>query len=260
MALEKVNGAPNWADCATFDLDGAERFYAAVFGWTPRRIGGSDGSVYSLQMLDGELVAGIYELNQQMRDMGVPSHWGTYIEVEDVDAATEKVRAEGGIVADGPLDEPGVGRMVIVQDNVQAFVRLWHSAPEHGVVPSNVAGHMNWNELSTREPEKAARFYEKVLGVSVEKVPSGDSHYRMLVAGGRPVAGILQVTPEMGEFPASWEVYFASDDVDATQAKAIAAGGKALKEAFDIPGGSRMAVLQDPFGAVFDVMHMVMPG
>jgi hypothetical protein len=69
----KVIGAPNWADCATIDLDGAERFYAAVFGWHAQRISGSDGSLYSLQMLEGELVAGIYPLSQQLRDMGDPT-------------------------------------------------------------------------------------------------------------------------------------------------------------------------------------------
>ena len=194
-----------------------------------------------------------------MQAMGVPAHWGTYIEVDDVDATLERVKANGGIVVDGPIDEPGVGRMGIIQDNVVAFVRVWHSAAEHGAAPSNVAGHMNWNELATKEPEKAARFYEEVLRVKVEAVDSGGSVYRLIHAGGRPVAGILTMTPEMGDVPSSWNVYFASDDVDATVAAAIAAGGKALQPAFDIPGGSRMAVLQDPLGAVFEVMHMVMP-
>ena len=254
----KVNGAPNWADCATTDLDAAERFYTRVFGWKPERMAGSDNSVYSLQTLDGELVAGIYPLNKQMLDMGVPPHWGTYIEVDDVDAVLARVKANGGIVVDGPIDEPGVGRMGIIQDNVGAFVRLWHSAPEHAAAPSNAAGHMNWNELATKEPEKAARFYEAVLGVEVEAVDSGGSTYRLIHAGGRPVAGILTMTPEMGEMPASWNVYFASDNVDATVAKAVDAGGTVLQPAFDIPPGSRMVVLADPLGAVFEVMHMVM--
>jgi predicted enzyme related to lactoylglutathione lyase len=255
----KINGAPDWADCATTDLDAAERFYAAVLGWTAERITASDGSVYSLQKLGDDLIAGIYPLNKQLLDMGVPPHWGTYIEVDDVDAVLERAKANGGIVVDGPFDEAGVGRMGVIQDNVGAFVRLWHSSAEHGAAPSNAAGHMNWNELATREPEKAARFYEEVLRVKVAAVDTGGSVYRLIHAGGRPVAGILATTPEMGEFPSSWNVYFASDDVDATAARALAAGGTVLQEPFDIPGGSRMAVLQDPLGAVFEVMHMVMP-
>jgi predicted enzyme related to lactoylglutathione lyase len=257
--MNKSQGTPNWADCATTDLSAAERFYAALFGWASERITGSDGSVYSLQRLDGKTVAGIYELNQQMLSMGVPPHWGTYIEVDDVDATLEKVKAAGGSVADGPIDEPGVGRIAIIQDCVGAFVRLWHSADEHGAELLHVDGAMTWNELSTKEPERAARFYEQVFGVQAETVSGGGVNYTTLSVGGRPVAGILEMTPEMGDFPASWGVYFGAADVDAIQANAAAAGATVLREAFDVPGGSRMAVLQDPQGAVFEVIRMAMP-
>jgi predicted enzyme related to lactoylglutathione lyase len=254
-----LSGTPTWADCATIDLDAAEQFYRTVFGWESQRIEGSDGSVYSLQKLGDDLIAGIYPLNQQLRDMGVPPHWGTYIEVDDVDRALERVKESGGLVVDGPFDEPGVGRIGIIQDNVGAFIRLWHSALEHGAAQSNLQGHMTWNELATKEPEKAAQFYEAVLRVKVETVNTGPNVYRLVRVGEKPVAGILEITPEMGDFPASWNVYFSSDDVDDTQGKAINAAGKALRSAFDIAGGSRIAVLQDPQGAVFHVMKMVMP-
>jgi predicted enzyme related to lactoylglutathione lyase len=128
------------------------------------------------------------------------------------------------VVVEGPFDEPGVGRMGVIQDNVGAFVRLWQSAPEHGTSQSSRQGHMNWNELATKEPEKAARFYEAVLGVKVETVNTGADVYRLIIAGGKPVAGILQITPEMGDFPSSWNVYFSSDDVNEIQASAINAG------------------------------------
>jgi predicted enzyme related to lactoylglutathione lyase len=96
--------------------------------------------------------------------------------------------------------------MGVIQDNVGALVRLWQSAPEHGTSQSSRQGHMNWNELATKEPEKAARFYEAVLGVKVETVNTGADVYRLIIAGGKPVAGILQITPEMGDFPSSWNV------------------------------------------------------
>jgi predicted enzyme related to lactoylglutathione lyase len=59
----------------------------------------------------------------------------------------------------------------------------------------------------------------------------------------------------MGDHPASWDVYFVSDDVEATVKTAIEAGGRALREPFDVPG-ARMAVLQDPLGAVFEIIKM----
>lgn len=253
-----AHGTPDWADCATTDLAGAEAFYAAVFGWTAERAGTSDGGFYSVQRLGGRMVAGLYELSAPMRQMGVPPHWGTYIHVDDVDAALARARAEGGTVLDGPFDEPGVGRIAIIRDAVGAHVRLWHAAPGHGGEVFNQPGAMTWNELNTRHPERAAAFYEKVLGVQAEHT-DGPPPYTVLKAQGRPVAGILKTTREMGDLPPSWSVYFAADDVDATVRKAIAAGGKALRKPFDTPGG-RMAVLQDPQGAVFEVIRMTMGG
>ena len=255
-ATTKKQGTPNWADCATTDLDAAERFYAQVFGWTPERVTGSDGGTYSVQRLDGAMVAGIYELNEQMRTMHVPPHWGTYIEVNDVDATLEKVTAQGGTVVDEPFEEPEVGKIAIIQDPVGAFVRLWHSEPAHGGEVFNVPGAMSWNELCTEDPEKAASFYEHVLGVKAETMEE-PMPYTTLNVDERPVAGILKKTPEMGDFPPSWDVYFASDDVDATAEAVVAAGGKAIREPFDIMGGAgRMAVFQDPEGAVFEVIKM----
>lgn len=252
----KKQGTPNWADCATTDLDAAENFYAALFGWTSERVTSSDGQTYSVQRLEGKMVAGIYKLSQQMRGMGVPPHWGTYIEVDDVDAILKRVRQEGGTVVDGPTEAPDVGTIAIIQDPVGAFLRIWHSRPHHGGEIFNIPGAMTWNELCTKEPANAAAFYEKVFGVEPESM-DGATPYISLKVDGRAVAGILKATAEMGDFPATWDVYFASDDVDATVEDAVAAGGTVLRGPFDIPGASaRMAVLQDPLGAVFEVIKM----
>jgi predicted enzyme related to lactoylglutathione lyase len=72
----RKQGAPNWADCAAADLDASERFSATFFGWIAERVTASDGAVYSIQRLGGEMVAGIHELCQEMRSMKAPPHCG----------------------------------------------------------------------------------------------------------------------------------------------------------------------------------------
>ena len=253
----KRHGTPNWADCATTDLGGAEEFYAVVFGWTCEHVTASDGAVYSIQRLDGKMVAGIYELSEEIRRMGVPPHWGTYIEVDDVAAVLASVSAGGGTVVEGPFEEADVGTFAVIRDPVGAYLRLWRSAPQHGGEVFNVPGAMTWNELLTKEPQKAAAFYEKVLGVEPATTSEAPG-YTLLKVNGRPVAGILRMAPEMGDHPASWDVYFACDDIDATVQKVIEAGGTALREPFDVPG-ARMAVLRDPLGAVFEIIRMESP-
>ena len=47
--------------------------------------------------------------------------------------------------------------------------------------------------------------------------------------------GVLQITPDMGEFPPHWMVYFAVSDVDASVAQTQTLGGTVIVPATDIP-------------------------
>ncbi len=256
MEENAVPGLPNWAECATTDLDRAEAFYAEVFGWTTERSEGGDGSVYSVQLLNGARVAGIFQLTDDLLASGVPPHWATYIEVEDVEAAIQAVRAGGGALLDGPGTDEEVGTYCVVQDPVGAYLRLWSSKPGMPADVFNQPGAMIWNELATNDPKTAANFYKQVLGLEVSTMP-GPRPYTMLMIGERPVAGILDMPPEMGDIPSTWDVYFGTDDVDATAAAAEKAGGTILRTPFDVAdGAARIAVIQDPLGAVFELMTM----
>lgn len=254
----KEQGVFNWADCATTDLPAAEKFYSAVFGWKPERIVGSDGNTYSIQRLNGKMVCGIYVLNEEMRSMGVPPHWGCYVEVRDIAETLDVVKAAGGSVLEEPFEEPGVATIAIIQDPTGAYLRMWHSANEHGAEVYGVAGSMVWHELTTDDPAKAAHFYETALGIKIETTET-PMPYSTLMVHDHPVAGIFKLTPEMVGVPSSWNVYFGTDDVDATARKVQAVGGILIREPFDIPGVGRMAVIQDPQGAVFQVMKMNLP-
>lgn len=253
---DKRHGVPNWVDCATTDLTAAEAFYASLFGWTSERDPGSDGTIYAVQRLNGKLVAGLFELSEEMRAAGVPPYWETSIEVADLGAVLERVKAEGGQVVFGPITEPGVGEMAAVADPLGAQFRLWTSEPGHGGEVFNIPGALTWNELATGDPEAAARFYTAVLGLTSERMHEDPNGYVVLKFEGEPIAGILQKPPQMGDLPDSWDVYFAVADVDAAVATAQAAGATVIRPAFDLPVGGRMAVLQDPQGAVFEVIKM----
>jgi predicted enzyme related to lactoylglutathione lyase len=53
--------------------------------------------------------------------------------------------------------------------------------------------------------------------------------------------------------PPCWSGYVGVDDVDAYATRVTAAGGKLLREAQDIPGVGRFAVVADPYGAAFNL-------
>jgi uncharacterized protein len=113
-------------------------------------------------------------------------------------------------------------------------------------------GHFYWNELMTRDPEGAKAFYGGQIGWRFEamSMPQGGSYW-ICKEGDRPAAGILDMNqPGFEGIPNHWFAYLAVDDVDARVAKATAAGAKLLRPIFDVPGVGRIAILQDPAGAV----------
>ena len=112
-------------------------------------------------------------------------------------------------------------------------------------------GHFHWNELMTRDAERAKRFYQDSIGWSFDAMPMADGGtYWVASSGGKPVGGMFLLTsPAYDGVPESWMSYLAVDDVDARVAKAIKAGAKLMKPIFDVPNVGRIAILMQPGGA-----------
>ena len=81
-------------------------------------------------------------------------------------------------------------------------------------------------------------------------MPQGGTYW-VCKDGDQPVAGILDMNgPGFEGIPDHWFAYLAVDDVDARIGRATAAGAKLLRPMFDVPGVGRIAIVQDPIGAV----------
>ena len=120
--------------------------------------------------------------------------------------------------------------------------------------PYKTPGAFSWNELSAPDPEAAGRFYAGLFGWTVKNMDMGTGPYHVASLGENQVCGIMATPPEAGPMPPAWGCYITVADVAATEARCAALGGKTLVPAMDVPGVGRMAVLQDPQGAVFSVM------
>ncbi len=102
-----------------------------------------------------------------------------------------------------------------------------------------------WVDMGTPDVEASAAFYSALLGWEVEIGPAEMGHYSMAVVRGHNVAAIAdQQTPGH----VSWTTYIAVDDLDATMAKATAAGATTLVDAMDVMTFGRMAMVLDPAG------------
>jgi predicted enzyme related to lactoylglutathione lyase len=111
-------------------------------------------------------------------------------------------------------------------------------------------GHFHWNELLARDVEKAKKFYGDVIGWNFESMQTPQGIYWIAKMGDGVVGGIFPLTsPQFDGVPECWMAYLAVDDVDARVKKAVAAGAKLMRPAFDIPGVGRIAILTEPGGA-----------
>jgi predicted enzyme related to lactoylglutathione lyase len=104
-----------WRELATKDLPAAMDFYAKLFGWQLQQTKVTPME-YKEIILDGKACGGMMVIDKSWGESPPPSHWNTYVAVEDADETVEKIKAEGGGVKMGPFDAPGVGRMAMVSD------------------------------------------------------------------------------------------------------------------------------------------------
>jgi predicted enzyme related to lactoylglutathione lyase len=112
-------------------------------------------------------------------------------------------------------------------------------------------GTFYWNELMTRNVEGAKKFYADTMGWSYDAMPMpGGGSYWLAKMDGKSVAGIFDISgADYKGVPESWMPYIAVDDVDARVKKAVKAGAKVMKPAFDVPGVGRIVILLEPGGA-----------
>ena len=116
------------------------------------------------------------------------------------------------------------------------------------IVEMTVVGNAGWIGHSGPDQTKAKSFYKDVLGWNINDMPMQDgSSYSAIAVGETPIGGFSPMPEESG----SWTIFFTSTDVDASVAKAEAAGATVIAPAMDMPGVGRMATLLDPQGARF---------
>jgi len=117
-------------------------------------------------------------------------------------------------------------------------------------------GTFCWIELGTNSGDAAKSFYTQLFGWNYVDHPMGpDGVYTILQLNGKDVAALYELMPDMKAqgIPPHWMSYVAVENADETAEKAKAAGGTVLKEPFDVFTLGRMAVIQDPTGAVFSL-------
>ena len=104
-----------WRELATTNSEKARKFYQKLFGWNLEQSKVTEMDYKEIQS-DGKAFGGIMQMTKEWGDPLPPSHWMTYIAVDDCDASASKIKEMGGSVCVEPFDAPGVGRMSVAGD------------------------------------------------------------------------------------------------------------------------------------------------
>jgi predicted enzyme related to lactoylglutathione lyase len=268
-----IPGVPCWIDTNQPDPEAAVTFYKGLFGWEFEDVTPPGAPVrYFLALLRGGPVAGVASRPEGTQR---PVAWDTYVWVADADEAAAKVRAAGGSVLSEPAHVGDSGRTALCADLEGAAFCVWQAQEHRGAAIVNEPGSLNFNNLHTRDLDRARAFYGAVFGWEVLDVGGGNAwalpgygdfleqRNPGMRAGmaemGAPerfedvVASVAQISDDT---PPNWGVTFAVDDADAIAARATELGGRVLAAPFDAPW-VRMTVIADPQGATFTASKFV---
>lgn len=250
-AASAIANKPAWVDLGTTDTAAASRFYSTLFGWDVQvnpdpRYGG-----YCRVTLDGKDVVGIGPTMSPQQ----PVAWSVYIGTDDAEALGRKVEAAGGRVLMPAFDVGEQGRMAVFADPGGATISAWQPTAMQGFETEGANAYA-WAELNAREVAASLPFYRDVFGWVLHTTDSPDMPYTEFQLGGRSIAGAMEMSPMApAEMPNYWLVYFGVDDVDASTAAAVRAGGSEMVAPMDFPGG-RMSMIKDPQGAIFGLLRL----
>ncbi len=121
---------------------------------------------------------------------------------------------------------------------------------------AHTPGTFSWPELATSDQKAGVAFYRALFGWDVTDSPIGPTEvYSTLTMRGKPVGAACTLRPEETKMgvPPHWNSYVTVANCDESAKKAEALGAKVFMPPFDVMDYGRMAVIQDPTGAVFEI-------
>ncbi len=122
-------------------------------------------------------------------------------------------------------------------------------------IDTHPAGDFVWFELGTTDQAAAKTFYSALLGWHANDMPMGPGeYYTIFRLQGRDAAAAYTLHPDRSAgAPPHWMLYISVNNADEAAARAAQAGAQVLAPPFDVYNAGRMAVVQDPTGAVFSL-------
>jgi uncharacterized protein len=125
---EPAVGEASWLELMTTDAPAAMSFYQQLFGWQPgQAMDMGEMGTYQIFNRGDRMIGGMMNKPPQMAQ--VPPNWAIYFRVPDINAATERTKAAGGTILNGPMEVPGGDWIVNAMDPQGAAFSLHAKKP-----------------------------------------------------------------------------------------------------------------------------------
>jgi len=123
------NGLFSWNELMSTDVEASRKFYSELLGWTAKEMPMPTGTYYVFHAGEQQ-AAGLMAMPPQAK--GIPTYWGSYVTVADVDALTAQAARMGARILVPPMDVPGVGRFSTFQDPQGGVLSVITYSPRTG--------------------------------------------------------------------------------------------------------------------------------
>jgi predicted enzyme related to lactoylglutathione lyase len=240
-----------WINILTPQPAEARAFFSKLLGWSYSDMDGMG----DLIAVGDKKIGGLFDINGPQTSEGMQPVIGVMVMIDDAEQMAAKVKSLGGDAKE-PADVMENGRMVMCSDPVGASFDLWQARTQHASdADTSQHGVPSWFENYTSDVDKATKFYTGLFGWTAEVMKMPEMNYTTFRLGSEPpIAGMMAITPEMGDMPSHWLTYFTVNDVDAALRDATATGASVFIPPHDIPDVGRFCGLVSPQGVRFMVI------
>ena len=132
-----------WHELLADDWEKVFPFYGDIFGWRKAVAESSPTAAFQLISAGGRTIGGM----SNKRPIEPVSYWLNYFNVDDLDAAADRVKRAGGQIMEGPLEVPGGNWIARCRDCQGAAFALEGKRREGA---SEVSWSTEWGEFSSK--------------------------------------------------------------------------------------------------------------
>jgi len=241
VIVQAQYGKVIWADLYTGDVKTSLDFYTETFGWTVKKFGEKNNSYHLL--FDGEkAIAGVLAHSEQ-RNKTETALWIGSISTDSVQASVTNAANNNAKIMLKPHDFALYGKRAVIADpqgGIIALLDITGTEKAH----TQISNKWNWAQLFSTDITKAASFYHKAFGYTVEEVAQNPSSY-YLSQQGEVNASIVKL-PTTFEQRDRWVNFVEVNNLSDTLIQAKKNGAEIIHQ----PKGSNLAIIADPNGAL----------